>query len=132
MDNNKKKELEQKLQMKKNQFKHNRNSKKGIKKAKKTNDLFKKISKMMNFVYNENPPEWIIEERYSSIKEKYPMLYDMICEKRVNMRILSNMFAVLEQMELKKISSDDADKYVGKQLADEYVEPVVNNTTENK
>lgn len=129
MDDNKK-ELQQKLQMRKNQFKHNRSSKKGIKKAKKTNDLFEKISKMINFVYKEDPPEWIIEERYSVVKERFPTLYDMICEKRVDMRILSNMFAVLEQMELKKISSDDADKYVGKQLADEYVEPVIKDSDE--
>lgn len=121
-------DLKQKLQAKKNQFKHKRAKK--VKTAKKTNELFEKIMKMKEFVYKEDPPSWIIEERFSSIKEKYPMLYDMIVEKRVDMQILTNMFVVMEQMELKKLSADNADKYVGQQLANTFVNPVVDKMEE--
>ena len=115
--------LKERLQAKKNQYKHQRAKKQ--KQAKKTNELYEKIVKMKEFVYKEDPPSWIIEERYSSIKEKYPMLYDMIVEKRIDMKMLTSMFVVMEQMELKKLSAENADKYVGQQLANTFVKPVV-------
>jgi hypothetical protein len=123
-------DLKQRLQAKKNKFKHQRAKK--TKQAKSTNELYEKIVKMKDFVYKEDPPEWIIEERYSSIKEKYPMLYDMIVEKRVDMQILTNMFVVMEQMELKKLSPDNADKYVGQQLANTFVKPIVDEMDNEK
>ena len=123
MSENNNDNIKKRLQAKKNKFKHQRSKKQ--KQAKKTNDLFDKILKMKDFVYKQDPPLWAIEERYSSIKENYPMLFDMIAEKRVNMQILTNMFVVMEQMELKKISGDNADKYVGQKLADTFVNPVV-------
>lgn len=122
-DNEKRKELKKKLEMKKNQLKHQRAKK--TKQAKNTKELFQKVLEMKQFVDKEDPPSWIIEEKYSKIKEKYPTLYDMICEKGVDIQMLAKLFAVMEQIELKNITNEKADKYVGQMMADKYVTPIV-------
>lgn len=126
MDN--KDKIKQKISL----YKNERSKKQKVnKQAKDTEELFKKIIEMKRYIDKEQPPLWLIENRYSKIKEKYPFLYDKICSGNVDMKMLTMLFTIKQQVDMNNISSESADKYVGEYMADKYVNPLVDKLDKN-
>lgn len=70
------------------------------------------------------------EEHYANIypefKQKYPLIYTMVCTTKMDMNNLKFMLTMLAQMHKNEKTQYDASADVGQMLFDKYVDPKIN------
>jgi hypothetical protein len=62
-------------------------------------------------------------EKYPTFKSKYPNLFRLSCEGKIDNSNLSFMLAMLSKMENRELNQYDASAEVGQMLFSKYVEP---------
>ena len=62
-------------------------------------------------------------DEYPDFKKKYPGLFEMACNNRLNHQNLDFMLSMLQKMENEKMTQYDASAQVGTMLFQKYVEP---------
>jgi hypothetical protein len=67
--------------------------------------------------------ESYFSEKYPEFKKKYPGLFEMTCNQKLNKMNLEFMLSMLEKMETEKMTQYDASAQVGTMLFQKYVEP---------
>jgi hypothetical protein len=83
------------------------------------------IRKIINKITNSSisNKETHFSDEYPQFKKKYPGLFDMACNDKLNKQNLEYMLSMLEKMENEKMSQYDASAQVGTMLYQKYVEP---------
>lgn len=71
-----------------------------------------------------NKDEYYSNE-YSDFKKKYPVLFKMACEEKLDFNTLNTMLNMLDRMKNNNISQYDASAEIGTLLFSKYVEPLV-------
>ena len=83
------------------------------------------IRKIVNKITNSSisNKETHFSDEYQHFKKKYPGLFDMACNNKLNKENLEYMLSMLEKMENEKMTQYDASAQVGTMLYQKYVEP---------
>lgn len=69
--------------------------------------------------------ELYFKQKYNEFSEKYPMIFKLSCDSKIDMKNLDFMLSMLSKMNNKEMTQDDASVKVGQMLYDKYVDPVI-------
>lgn len=71
-------------------------------------------------------------EKYPEFVKNYPGLFEMVCQRKIEMGNLSFMIDMLTKMKNDNMTQFDASSHVGQMLFSKYVEPNINMNKEKK
>lgn len=84
-------------------------------------DLVIKIVRKIHESSVENKEEYF-KDIYKNFKKQYPHLYSMACQKAFDMKTLEYMFDMIDQIEKKEKTQEEASVDVGKTLFSKFVD----------
>ena len=86
--------------------------------------------KILNSKVEDKPKHF--SDIYSNFKKRYPMLYDMCCEKDFDITHLEYMVKMIKSMNAGSFDNETASKEVGQKMFDHFVSPILQKTDESK
>jgi len=88
-----------------------------------TNDIKKIVEEIHSSKIVDK--EGYFGEKYPDFKTANPVMFQVVCEGKMDLNRLNYMMSMLDQIKSSKITQDDASVEVGQMLYKEYVEPKV-------
>ena len=94
--------------------------------------MIKTITKLKNENNTEDEISTKIRAKYSQLHMNYPSLYNVILEQqdKFEMKRLDEMFELMNSIDNKKISHNQASEHIGQNYYNEFAKPFVNENIE--
>lgn len=88
------------------------------------------IKEIIEEIQNSNniDKETYFKNKYSDFEKKYPHLFKMACETRIDKNILKFMLSKLDNIRTNITTQNEASIDVGQILFDKFIDPKINNT----
>lgn len=90
-----------------------------------TDDIRKIVLEIACAAGTTKDKEKTFRKRHAEFAERYPALFEMVCQPTFDMGRLNYMLNMREKVIQQDRTIDDASKEVGQVLFDEYVKPVL-------
>lgn len=88
-------------------------------------ELMRIVKEVASMNKNEREKRRYCQNTYPDFVDRYPMLYEKVCENGFDMERFMYMMNLRHQIQEKKHTVDSASAIVGQRLFDVYVKPIV-------